>query len=425
MQIYLFQMILLAIGWIILFIPATGNAITPEEIVIIVNKTNPTSVEIGKYYSKKRSVPDINILYLRISDQEYCDRSYYNQKIASEVKEFIIRNDPVKLIRCLVTTHGIPLKVGPEEIGKEAQKRIAEIKDQQNKIRSDLKKLQESKGEENKIARLGEELKTLDKELIQLDRRDTSSSLDSELTLVLEEKYNLDRWILNPFFHGFHERADIQDKFKRVLMVSRLDGPDSLTIKRLIDNTIKAEREGVKGKAYFDARGSYVTGEGTAMALYDKSIGLAAKLFEKNGYQVIFDDKPALFGIGECPEAAFYCGWYSLGHYVNSFEWVPGAVGYHIASIECMTLHNRDSQVWCKRMLEEGISATLGPVDEPFVEAFPLPHEFFGALLTGRFSLVEAYFLTSRFLSWRMVLVGDPLYYPFKNKPAFDAPKEK
>ena len=49
-----------------------------------------------------------------------------------------------------------------------------------------------------------------------------------------------------------------------------------------------------------------------------------------------------------------------------------------IASSECATLKQKGSQVWCKRMLEEGAAAVIGPVDEPYVQAFPVPEVFFG-----------------------------------------------
>ena len=109
-----------------------------------------------------------------------------------------------------------------------------------------------------------------------------------------------------------------------------------------------------------------------------------------------------------------YCGWYSLARYVDAFEWVPGAVGYHIASAECRTLREGPSQVWCKRMLEEGVAVTIGPVGEPYVQAFPLPEIFFGMLVDGHLSVAECYLLSVPFLSWKMVLVGDPLYRPFR-----------
>jgi hypothetical protein len=38
--------------------------------------------------------------------------------------------------------------------------------------------------------------------------------------------------------------------------------------------------------------------------------------------------------------------------------------------------------------------------------------------MSGQYSLAEVFALTNPFLSWRMILVGDPLYNPFKNRSA-------
>jgi len=65
-------------------------------------------------------------------------------------------------------------------------------------------------------------------------------------------------------------------------------------------------------------------------------------------------------------------------------------------------------------MLEKGVAATIGPVGEPYVQAFPVPEIFFGYLVDGYLSLAESYLISTPYLSWKMVLVGDPLYRPFK-----------
>jgi uncharacterized protein (TIGR03790 family) len=70
-------------------------------------------------------------------------------------------------------------------------------------------------------------------------------------------------------------------------------------------------------------------------------------------------------------------------------------------------------------MLEEGVAATLGPVDEPYLQSFPLPDKFFPLLMTGKLALVEVYYRTLPFLSWRQILIGDPLYRPFRKNPVF------
>lgn len=64
-------------------------------------------------------------------------------------------------------------------------------------------------------------------------------------------------------------------------------------------------------------------------------------------------------------------------------------------------------------MLEEGAAAVIGPVDEPYVQAFPVPEVFFGLLVEGSLTLAECYAAGTPWLSWRMVLIGDPLYRPF------------
>ena len=121
-----------------------------------------------------------------------------------------------------------------------------------------------------------------------------------------------------------------------------------------------------------------------------------------------------LFQPGECPQAAIYCGWYSLEKYVDAFDFVDGAVGYHISSLEAVDLRNTSSGQWCPAMLADGITATLGAVSEPYLHSFPEPKEFFLQLFNGR-CLVEAYYYTKPFNSWQLVLVGDPLYTPFKD----------
>jgi hypothetical protein len=68
-------------------------------------------------------------------------------------------------------------------------------------------------------------------------------------------------------------------------------------------------------------------------------------------------------------------------------------------------------------LLKDGVAATLGPVSEPYLQSFPPPDEFFPLLLTGRLTLAEVYWKTELMASWRMCLVGDPLYTPFEADP--------
>lgn len=267
------------------------------------------------------------------------------------------------------------------------------------------------------IAGLLGTLEWLDGQLSELDRNETYASFDSELSLLLWPDYPLSRWQPNLLSASF----DALPNKRPTLMVARLSAPSSELVRRLIDASIAAEKQGLAGTVYLDARGIHGDPKPGSTGQFDQSLrNLAERLRTHTPLTVVLNDEARLFQPGECPDAALYCGWYSLGNYVDAFTWQPGAVGYHIASMEAETLRDPKSKLWCNAMLRDGIAATLGPTYEPYLTAFPLPDEFFSLLLTGRYTLAEVYARTAPLSSWVMVLVGDPLYNPFKNRPLLD-----
>lgn len=262
----------------------------------------------------------------------------------------------------------------------------------------------------------------LEMDKMELDGTDSQAALDSELSLLWWDDYPLHRWMLNPLCLRVRHDAEFRSKFHEVLgtqpvvMVARLDGPKPAIVRRMIDDAIATENKGLAGRVYIDARG--LKPDKDSYGQYDENLrDLAQMLKTKTSLPVTMDDKPELFAPGTCPDAALYCGWYSLGKYVPAFKWLPGSVAFHIASSEAVSLRDPKAQYWCKRMLEEGVTATLGPVAEPYLLSFPLPHDFFGLLLTGRYTLVECYYMTLHFNSWMQTLLGDPLYTPYKAHP--------
>lgn len=345
-------------------------ALEPHEILVLANKNAAKSVDLAKYYMDRRGIPKKNLLQLWVNDKEWCEREDYEKRVAAPVREHLKEKDPKREIRCILVLYGFPLKVAPPR-------------------------------------------------MTGSEKEDQAAALDSEISLVLLENYGLSGWIPNPFFAGYKAK-DLARNREKVMIVSRVDGPTEDIVKRVIDESVETEKKGLTGKAYFDARWPRPSEEknnktDAGYGFYDRSIHRAADLVKKSGRMpVVVNDREELFQPGECPDAALYCGWYSLAQYVDAFKWRPGSVGYHIASSECRTLKQRESQVWCKRMLEEGIAATLGPVGEPYVQAFPIPEMFFEFLLDGSWTLAECYALSQPFWSWQLVLIGDPLYRPFK-----------
>jgi uncharacterized protein (TIGR03790 family) len=361
----------------------------------------------------KRKIPADNLVEVRVTDKETCRQIDYQTKVATPVRRYLEKNGSEIHIRCLVLMYGIPLKVAPPDIKSKEKIEIRALKKRRDALKNQLQNM----GEEKKKIRddIKKEFNEVNKKIRNLGKDDQRASLDSEIALVLEKDYPLSGWTPNPYFLGFKDKT-LPIKKEHVLMVSRLDGPDAKTVKRIIDDSIKTEEKGLSGIAYFDARWPDPGHKKlSAYAWYDRSIHLAAGRVKKSGrLPVVLDEKKDLFKPGACPDAAIYCGWYSRANYVDAFKWKSGSIGYHIASSECTTLKRKNSNVWCKKMLEKGVAATIGPVSEPYVNAFPLPELFFGCLVDGNLTLAECYLISIPYLSWKMVLVGDPLYRPFR-----------
>lgn len=399
----------------VLSLPSSGYSLGPREILVLANRNAAQSVELATYYMQKRGVPQERLLQLRVTDSETCEREDYEKRVVGPVRKYLKEKDPERQIRCILIMYGLPLKVAPPKIPGDESREVKNLERKQDKLRAQLKEIKEQEGEEAKAVK--QELEKIKQRIAHLKKSDQGACLDSEIALVLRENYSLSSWIPNPFFAGYSGKG-IKEMREDVFIVSRLDGPSLETVKRVIDQCVKVEKEGIKGIAYFDARWPRPKqDENVEMGykFYDKSIHKAAELVRKSGRMpVVLNDKEELFQPGECPDAALYCGWYSLGKYIDAFKWQPGSVGYHIASAECDTLKRPGSTVWCKRMLEEGIAATVGPVNEPYVQAFPIPELFFQFLLDGYWTLAESFALSQPFWSWQMVLIGDPLYKPFR-----------
>lgn len=248
--------------------------------------------------------------------------------------------------------------------------------------------------------------------------RTSNAAVDSELSMLWYGQYPTAGWVNNPL-HWAVQQALAGRQTPPLLMTSRLDGPRPELGARMLRDSIAAERTGLVGTAYVDAGGpARLAAVGEAMD--NRLKALAALISDNTRLRVVLDTKPTVFPAGACPDASLYVGWYSLRKYVPAFTWARGAVGYHIASFEATALRDPNSTEWCPQMIANGIAATIGPVEEPFLGAFPLPDEFFALLLTGQYTLAECYWRTLPFTSWQMILLGDPLYRPFAANPQLD-----
>ena len=388
-----------------------GLALEPEEILVIANRQIAVSEKIAEYYCEKRNIPTKNIIYLALGyePREGISRDDYERSLALPIRRELQRRFPGE-IRCLVTTYGIPIKVGPRGLLPGMGGKLNELKRLLSQEKQRLEQLEQDPAlDSNQVSiekkQINQKITRMQLEIDRISGRETNASVDSELSMVLFRPYDLYRWQPNML------RGDVLGLGFRTLMVSRLDGPDDKIVKGLIDKALTAEKTGLKGIAYIDSRGIV---KKDLYGHFDQSLrDLAAFIRSSTKMPIKTEQTGKLFAPGDCPQTAVYCGWYSLAKYVDAFDFVDGAVGFHIASIEAKKLRDPNSTTWCAAMLADGITATLGAVDEPYLHTFPQPKAFFAELFKGG-CLVEAYYHTKPFNSWQFVLIGDPLYRPFK-----------
>jgi len=85
------------------------------DILILVRSGDPASAAIASYYASARRVPPRRILELEFSgtgDQNEIDAATFNSELAAPIEAYLATQDAEGEVSILVTTSGIPLRIG-------------------------------------------------------------------------------------------------------------------------------------------------------------------------------------------------------------------------------------------------------------------------------------------------------------------------
>jgi uncharacterized protein (TIGR03790 family) len=388
-----------------------ASALEPKEIVLIVNTRLPASRAVAEHYCAARGVPRENIVELNLPLDDEIPRTDYDTKIVAPLRAALAaRKDAVK---CLVTVHGMPLRVG-------AQLPTPAEKAEADRLKADRPAVQAKAAAPTADAAAKQELAKLETTLMKVEHRESYAAVDSELMLLWWPDYPLMRWVLNPLNWQMPEAR--RKTLPLTIMTARLDAPTPEIVKRMIDDAVAVEKTGLAGglvidawKRPFDPSAPGENG-GYGYGGYDESFRETAALF-LDKLTVTLDNEDKLLPAGAAKDVALYAGWYSHAKFIDCCQYNRGAVAWHLASSEATSIWKHPSTLWCPNLLKAGVCVTLGPVAEPYTVGFPKPAEFFGLLATGEHCVAEVYARTLNFASWQMTLIGDPLYNPFKVKP--------
>jgi uncharacterized protein (TIGR03790 family) len=352
--------------------------------LVVFNELDRDSGDLAHFYAEKRGIPADQIIGLKCSKAEEISRDEYDRTIADPLRRVFndnhwwkLRepNDPLgpvesNKIRFVALMRGVPLK-------------IAEMPNYPG---------DKSTGP----APVG---------------TTNAAAVDSELATLSYRSRVISGAISNPYFRSFSPIADAHQP--QLLLVCRLDAPSADIVRRMIEDSLQAEEEGLSGIAYVDARGIKDAG----YAEGDKWLYAIANSARHHGTPVVLDDGPGLFPESyPMTNASLYFGWYTehmSGPFVRpEFRFVPGAIAVHIHSFSAWTLRD-PLHHWAGPLLASGAAATLGNVYEPYLMLTPQLDVFHDRLRAG-FTFSESGYKSQRVLSWMTTFVGDPLYRPFK-----------
>jgi uncharacterized protein (TIGR03790 family) len=371
-----------------------------EEAVVIYNSRLPESKAVAEHYAELRNVPKKQIYGFSLPTEEEISRAQFRESLQLPLIKKLESDGLWKLAGFTIpATNGQPARTG---------KRVAASKIRYAvlcygvplKIRND--------------ADIHEATET--NFVPELRRND--AAVDSELAMLPLLKMNLP--LTGPFPNWLYgaTNAAVFNPTNGVLLVARLDGPTPEIARGLVDKAMEAERNGLWGRAYFDARGLNKT---NSYFLGDVWILEAAEICRQLGFETVLDDKPETFPASfPMSQIAIYAGWYDAnasGPFAQSHvEFMPGAFAYHLHSYSASTIRST-TQNWCGPLLAKGATCTMGCVNEPYLPGTPNVAVFLARLLAAGFTFGEAAYAGQPVLSWQTTVIGDPLYRPFGKTP--------
>lgn len=361
--------------------------------VVVYNANDPESRSLAEYYAGRRGIPNDRLIGLDCPLTEVVSRADFRRRIKLPLREKLVAEGWWKLsggevvdtsIRFVALIRGVPLKIEPDP------------------------GIPSAKTDERMPAAIA-------------SRND--ASVDSELACMGLSASPAAGIVENPYFGRFTPILE-ESVYPGLLLVSRLDAPTASIVRAMIDDAVMVERDGLWGWAYVDGRditsGGYSEG--------DQWMRRIVEIFRRNGVPTIFDNQPSTFAPDfPVTDAAFYFGWYAgdlNGPFAGEgFSFVPGAVAVHLHSYSAGSLRTTTMN-WCGPLLARGAAATLGNVYEPYLSLTANLDVFLDRLVSG-LTLAESGYMSQRAVSWMGVVLGDPLYRPFKAWHTFHDPRNK
>ena len=310
--------------------PRAASGGLADAALVVYNENDPASRELAQFYAGKRGIAEDRVVALRCSTEEEISREDYDSTIAAPLRRlFDARGwwtrgaghpgaDPsstvlTNRIRFIALVRGMPLKIRatPAYEGDPGNSEPPPMREQ------------------------------------------NAASVDSELAVLGFFTRAIAGMIPNPYFRSYR-RID-EAACPRLMLVTRLDAPTGAMVRRMITDSLAAEKTGLWGRCYLDTRG-LPPGSG-GMAEGDAWISKIRADTAPHVLPTIIDKRPETF-TREYPmtEAALYFGWYTgqvAGPFSRpEFRFQPGAVACHLHSFSAVSVRTT-TDYWVGPLLDQ------------------------------------------------------------------------
>ncbi|HWB83408.1 MAG TPA: TIGR03790 family protein [Bryobacteraceae bacterium] len=230
--------------------PAHASSALADRVLVLVNQKMPAengtggagaSVFVGEYYARRRGIPAANVIRLKTSTTEDLSYSDYQDEIEKPLKKLLDAHDGAlrRKILYIVPTYGIPLKT------KDAAGHV-----------------------------------------LALDSALAAMYASPDSAIRFANPYAGTVTSQPPHFDTWADQREAQGLWK-MFLVTRLDGPNALIARGLVDKAITAETSLTRdsGVAYFDYQGTRKPSEWQYPI--DENIRALAELSRKRGFRTV------------------------------------------------------------------------------------------------------------------------------------------
>jgi hypothetical protein len=355
-----------------------------DDIMVLVRANDPISKAIGDYYAAARDIPTHRVLSLSLSGassaavQDEIDQATFDSEIAAPIEAYLAATDPDRDVSILVTTLGIPVRLGHCEPNQPHYPRDCR-----------------SSAVDAALAGLGRLITTA-------DPPDPASGQSGAGRIEANA---------NPYFgdpRPFEEFRRAEPTAKLRFLVARLSGPAALdasgsklpiALRRLIDGEQSpASQDAAVWKVLANA--PKASRDPASRALIDP----IHDLLPKNGHRVC--DGCARSAASDAPSGVVF----QHGRSGNVAGTMPERLAFPGLVIALGSLGNdaRPLDRSLGHWLSRGARAISLHLDDPSLGGVTRPATLLRAWTEGR-TAVEAHFNSVPHLGWTNVFVGDPL----------------